>query len=62
MGRPKLNKKDLKARVNQDTPEKLKKIALELGYQWGADGNTGAFLDALSDARIADLKKLLNNY
>jgi hypothetical protein len=48
MGRPKLNRTVLQARVNPDTPEKLKQMALELGFQWGTEGNTGAFLDAIT--------------
>lgn len=48
MGRPKLNRTVLQARVNPDTPERLKQMALKLGYQWGAEGNTGAFLDAIA--------------
>ena len=48
MGRPKLNRTVLQARVNFDTPERLKQMALILGYQWGAEGNTGKFLDAIA--------------
>ena len=61
MGRPKLNKTELKANVKIDTPKKIKKMALELGYQWGTNGNTGAFLDALSNVSVEEIKKLLNS-
>ncbi len=60
MGRPKLDRVVLQARVNPDTPDKLKKIALELGFQWGNNGNTGAFLDAISNMPIKKIQKLIN--
>ena len=53
MGRPKLDRIVLQARVAKDTPDKLKAMALELGYQYGADGNTGKFLDAICEAGTA---------
>ena len=59
MGRTKLNRASLKVRVEPNTPSKLKQIALALGYQWGADGNTGAFLDDLSDVPAQEIQKLL---
>ncbi len=58
MGRPKLERTVLQARVNPDTPEKLKQMALKLGYQWGADGNTGALLDAIAAIPIDKIQKL----
>ncbi len=61
MGRPKLERTVLQARVNPDTPEKLKQMALHLGYQWGADGNTGALLDAIALMPIERLKELLTD-
>lgn len=60
MGRPKLNRTVLQARVAPDTPEKLKKLALKLGFQYGADGNTGKFLDAIAELDAYQLKELLN--
>ena len=47
-GRKKLGKKPLMARVRPDTPDKLKALALKYGYQYGGDGATGAFLDAIA--------------
>ena len=51
-GRKKLGKKPLMARVAPDTPDKLKALALKYGYQYGGDGATGAFLDALASGEI----------
>lgn len=59
MGRPKLARKTLQARVNAETPKKLKALALELGYQYGADGNTGKFLDAIAQIPVEELEQLL---
>ncbi len=61
MGRPKLNRTVLRARVASDTPEKLKKLALELGFQYGADGNTGKLLDAIAQLEVSQLQQLQNN-
>ena len=60
MGRPKLDRTVLQARVNNDTPEKLKAIALKLGFQWGSEGNTGKFLDAIANLSIEELKQLID--
>ncbi|MGL5941740.1 MAG: hypothetical protein ACRC2S_15430 [Waterburya sp.] len=59
MGRPKLERVILQARVNQDTPEKLKQMALDLGFQWGANGNTGKFLDAIAAIPTEKIKYLI---
>ena len=59
MGRPKLDRTVLQARVAADTPDKLKALALELGYQYGADGNTGKFLDAIASLPVEKLRELL---
>lgn len=59
MGRPKLDRIVLQARVAKDTPDKLKAMALELGYQYGADGNTGRFLDAIAQVPVEEIEKLL---
>ena len=61
MGRPKLDRTVLQARVASDTPDKLKAMALELGYQYGADGNTGKFLDAIASVPVEKLRELLNH-
>lgn len=59
MGRPKLERTVLQVRVEKDTPEQLKAMALKLGYQWGADGNTGQFLDAIAQIPVEKLEELL---
>lgn len=59
MGRPKLNRTVLQARVNSDTPERLKQMALNLGFQWGAEGNTGVFLDTIALLPENEIKKLI---
>ena len=61
MGRPKLERTVLQARVAMNTPDKLKAMALELGYQYGADGNTGKFLDAIASVPVEKLRELLNH-
>lgn len=59
MGRPKLDRVILQVRVSSETPKELKKMALKLGYQWGADGNTGQLLDAIAQIPVEKLKELL---
>ena len=58
MGRPRLNREILQARVDPATKEKLKQMALELGYQWGDDGNTGALLDAIALIPVEKLNQI----
>ena len=59
MGRPKLDRTVLQARVDSATVGKLKQMALKLGYQWGDDGNTGAFLDAIACVPTEKLKQVI---
>ena len=47
-GRRKLNRESLHARVAPQTPEKLKEIALKLGYTYDKEGSTGQLLDAIA--------------
>ncbi|MCC0178494.1 hypothetical protein I4641_16070 [Waterburya agarophytonicola K14] len=61
VGRPKLERDTLRVRVDPHTPNKLKKMALELGFQWGNNGNTGKFLDAIALLSVENVKKLLEN-
>jgi len=61
VGRPKLNRTVLQARVNSNTPAKLKQIALDSGYQWGDSGNTGALLDAIATMPPERIKNLIEN-
>ena len=59
MGRPKLDRAVLQVRVASDTPDRLKAMALKLGYQYGANGNTGRFLDAVAQLPVEKIKELL---
>lgn len=52
MGRKKLERQHLHARVATTTPAKLKQIALLLGFEYGGDGAVGQLLDAIADAKI----------
>jgi hypothetical protein len=36
-------------------------MALDLGFQWGADGNTGAFLDAIANLSAVQIKSLIHS-
>lgn len=47
-GRKKLNRESLHARVAPETAEKLKEIALKLGYVYDKEGSTGQLLDAIA--------------
>ena len=38
-----------------------KTMALKLGFQYGADGNTGALLDALANLPVDKVKELIVN-
>ncbi|MFB2893208.1 hypothetical protein ACE1CI_09875 [Aerosakkonemataceae cyanobacterium BLCC-F50] len=42
----------LLARVDIDTPAKIKEIALKLGCVYGDDGSTGKLLDAVARGEI----------
>ena len=61
MGRPKLNRTLLQVRVDPDTPKKLKQKALELGFVWGAEGNTGKLLDAIASLPLEKIQEVLSN-
>lgn len=50
------NCKSLRLAIAHD---KLKAMALELGYQYGADGNTGKFLDEIAQVPVEEIEKLL---
>ncbi len=59
MGRPKENRGQLQVRVDPKTPAKLKKIALNLGFLYAGNCNTGKFLDAIADLEPSQFRKLL---
>ena len=51
-GRKKLNRASLHARVAPETADKLKEIALKLGYIYNNEGSTGQLLDAIAFGKI----------
>lgn len=51
-GRKKLDRKQMQARVADQTPEKLHEIAASMGYTYGSGASIGAFLDAIADRRL----------
>ena len=60
VGRPKLERTVLQARVGPNIPARLKQMALRMGYQWGDDGNTGALLDAIALIPAEKIKDLIS--
>lgn len=51
-GRKKLDRTNLHARVAPETPERLKNIALALGYLYNDEGSTGQLLDAIASGEV----------
>jgi len=58
MGRKQLNRTNLHARVAPETPEKLKEIALNIGYVYNQEGSTGQLLDAIAQGEIILIKSI----
>lgn len=52
VGRKKLDRTNLHARVALGTGDKLKEIAQALGYIHGEEGSTGQLLDAIASGKI----------
>ncbi|MCC5636299.1 hypothetical protein LC593_10605 [Nostoc sp. CHAB 5844] len=52
VGRKKLNRESLHARVAPETAEKLKEIAFRLGYIYDEQGSTGQLLDAIASGEL----------
>lgn len=52
MPRHKLDKTRVLARVESDTPAKLKTIAEALGYIYDSQGSTGQLLDAIAKGEV----------
>ena len=52
VGRKKLDRTNLHARVGQQTGEKLKQIACVLGYAYDDKGSTGKLLDAIANGEL----------
>ena len=51
-GRKKLARKQMQARVAEDTPEKLHEIAASLGYIYGSGASIGSFLDVIAAKQL----------
>lgn len=52
VGRKKLNRVNLHARVEKGTGDKLKEIAYKLGYIYNYEGSMGQFLDAIASGEL----------
>lgn len=52
VGRKKLDRDSLHARVAPRTADKLKEIAYKLGYVYNNEGSTGQLLDAIAHGEI----------
>lgn len=51
-GRKKLNRALFGARVAEHTPEKIKEIAIQLGYLYNGEGSPGQLLDAIASGDV----------
>lgn len=63
-GRKRLDRKQMQARVAEDTPDKLHEIAASMGYVHGDGAAIGIFLDAIANKDLVVItgdvwKKLL---
>lgn len=56
-GRKKLTRKQMQARVSQETPNRLHEKAAALGYIHGSGGSIGQFLDAIADDTLVVIPK-----
>jgi hypothetical protein len=52
VGRKKLDRTNLHARVASQTGDKLKEIASILGYVHAGEGSTGQLLDAIAEGKL----------
>lgn len=52
MGRKKLERTTMLARVSSQTPDKVKEIASKLGYVYDGEGSSGQLLDAIASGEI----------
>ncbi len=52
MGRLKANRVQKHFRVDANTPEKLDRLAIQLGYVYGRGGALGELLDAIANEEI----------
>jgi hypothetical protein len=52
VGRKKLDRTNIHARVDPKTAHKLKEIAQKLGYTYDSEGSTGQLLDAIASGEL----------
>ncbi|WP_193200916.1 hypothetical protein [Nostoc sp. MG11] len=57
VGRKKLDRTNIHARVGVETADKLKEIAQKLGYIYNDEGSTGQLLDAIATEKIILIHK-----
>lgn len=67
MGRKKLDRDSLHARVAPETPDKIKQIAFNLGFMYDGEGSIGQLLDAIASGEIAlvsskNFSKVVDSY
>ncbi|BAZ17051.1 hypothetical protein NIES4071_89290 [Calothrix sp. NIES-4071] len=60
MGRKKLERTTMLARVASSTPEKVKEIAAKLGYIYGEEGSAGQLLDAVASGELILVQRSKN--
>ncbi|MBW4506375.1 MAG: hypothetical protein KME64_07690 [Scytonematopsis contorta HA4267-MV1] len=60
-GRKKLNRALFGARVADDTPDKIKEIAIKLGYLYNGEGSPGQLLDAIASGDIILIQRKNNS-
>jgi hypothetical protein len=57
VGRKKLGRTSLRARVAPGTPEAIKALALALGFEYGHDGAIGQLFDAIASGEVLLVQK-----
>ena len=56
-GRKKLTRRQMQARVSQETPGNLHEKAAAMGYIHGSGGSIGQFIDAIADDALVVIPK-----
>jgi hypothetical protein len=52
------NRSQFSARVDTNTPEKIKALAFRMGYTYNKEGSPGALLDAIANGDVILFKKV----
>lgn len=60
MARKPENRTQFSARVDADTPDKIKDLAHNLGYLYNGEGSPGKLLDAIASGELLMFKKVDN--